>query len=65
MKLLNYTAVKNKSCRGKIIMNNLTPYNKICLLTKLLEEELGYEKAHTLIDRAEQEYATILNCANI
>jgi len=47
------------------MMNNLTPYNKICLLTKLLEEEMGYEKAHNLIDRAEQEYATILNCAGI
>ena len=32
---------------------------RLQLLTKLLEQELGYEYAHNLIDRAELEYAII------
>lgn len=30
---------------------------RLQLITKLLEQEYGYEQAHKLIDRAELEYA--------
>ena len=64
MKLLNYTAVKNKSCRGKI-MKNITPYMREQLLIKLLEQQCGYDKAHKLIERTELEYAMIMNSSKI
>ena len=32
---------------------------KLQMLTKLMEQELGYEYTHQLIDRAELEYAII------
>lgn len=65
MKLLNYTAVKNKSSRGKIRMKNITPYMREQLLIKLLEQQCGYDKAHKLIERTELEYAMIMNSSNI
>jgi len=65
MKLINYTAVKNKSSRGKIMIKNITPYMREQLLIKLLEQQCGYDKAHKLIEHTELEYAAIMNCSNI
>ena len=64
MKLLNYTANKNTSSRGKI-MKNITPYMREQLLIKLLEQQCGYDKAHKLIERTELEYAMIMNSSKI
>lgn len=37
----------------------IPPEKKLHILTKLLEQEYGYDKAHQLIDRAEIEYAVL------
>lgn len=46
-------------------MNELTPYTEIQLLRKLLEQEVGYERAQELIERAKYEYTMILNSSKI
>lgn len=43
----------------------LPPYIRIQLLQKLLEQELGYDKAHELINQSELEYAVLTNCSNV
>ena len=48
-----------------MINSNLPPYIRIQLYQKLLEQELGYEKAHELINQTELEYAMITNSSNI
>ena len=48
-----------------MIYSNLPPYIQIQLLHKLLEQEVGYDKAHKLIEQSELEYAVLLNCSNI
>lgn len=48
-----------------MIYSNLPPYIRIQLYQKLLEQELGYDKAHELIEQTELEYAVLSNCSNI
>ena len=43
----------------------LNPYTQIQLLTKLLEQEVGYDEAHELIEKAELERAVLQNCSNV
>lgn len=43
----------------------LNPYTQIQLLTKLLEQEVGYDEAHSLIEQAELEHAVLERCSNV
>lgn len=48
-----------------MIYPKLPPYKQIQLLQKLLEQEVGYDKAHELISQSELEYAVLENCSNV
>lgn len=60
-----YNADKRALDDEQMTNTKLTPYMQIQLYKKLLEQEVGYDKANELITKAELEYAAILNSSNI